>query len=89
MKTILSLIILITFPVLTFGQKASDNSEKKNEIITFNLLATQLETEDQNTSFVYTKSEVTNLSYKKSIDLISIKAYRKSLQIKVKEVRTC
>ena len=87
MKKLLILIVLVTLPVLTFGQNASNATEKQNEIITFNTL--QVEAEDQSTSIVYTKTEVTNLSYKKSNDLISIKAYRKSLQIRTKEVKSC
>lgn len=89
MKKILILIVLITLPVLTFGQNTSNDTVKQNEIITFNTLDTQVQAEDQSTSIALTKTEVTNLSYKKSNDLISIKAYRKSLQIKVKEVISC
>lgn len=88
MKKILILIALITLPVLTFGQNASNDTEKKNEIIALNTLTKVEQTAEINT-VVYTKTEVTNLSYKKSNDLISIKAYRKSLQIKVREVKSC
>ena len=87
MKKILILIGLITLPVLTFGQNASDDVVKQNEIITLNSL--QVQEEVASTTIALTKAEVTSLSYKKSNDLISIKAYRKSLQIKVKEIISC
>lgn len=35
------------------------------------------------------KSQLIELNQKKSNDLISIKAYRKSLQIKTKEIKLC
>ncbi|MEO5789626.1 MAG: hypothetical protein ACOH2D_14020 [Gelidibacter sp.] len=88
MKKILILIVLITLPVLTFGQNTSNDTEKQNVPITLNSL-TQSDAQDQSTSMALTKTEVTSLSYKKSNDLISIKAYRKSLQIKVKEIISC
>ena len=74
---------------MTFGQNASNDTEKQNEIITFETIATEVQNEEQITFISYTKTEVTNLSYKKSNDLISIKAYRKSLQIRTKEVKSC
>ncbi|MGC1632088.1 MAG: hypothetical protein WA749_08250 [Gelidibacter sp.] len=88
MKKIIILIVLITLPVLTFGQNTSNDTVKQNETTTLNSL-TKVEAQDQSTSIAITKTEVTSLSYKKSKDLISIKAYRKSLQIKVKEVISC
>ena len=89
MKKIFILIVLITLPVLTFSQNTSNDTVKQNEIITLNTLTTQVEALDQSTSIALTKAEVISLNYKKSYDLISIKAYRKSLQIKVKEVISC
>ena len=89
MKKVLILIALITLPVLTFGQNASNDTVKQNDIITIDMTTIQQETENQIASGTFTKTEVTNLSYKKSNDLISIKAYRKSLQIKTKEVKSC
>ena len=89
MKKVLILIALITLPVLTFGQNASNDTVKQNEIIVLKSLTSQVQTEVEIASGTYSKTEVTNISYKKSNDLISIKAYRKSLQIKVKEVKSC
>ncbi len=87
MKKVLILIALITLPVLTFGQNASDDTVKQND--TIENVSTTNETKNQTALSITAKAEVNDLSYKKSIELISIKAYRKSLQIKVKEIKTC
>jgi hypothetical protein len=87
MKKVLILIALITLPVLTFGQSATNDTAKQNDII--ETVSTATETENQTTLSTTARAEVNDLSYKKSIELISIKAYRKSLQIKVKEIKTC
>jgi hypothetical protein len=60
---------------------------KQND--TIENVSTTSETENKTTLSITAKAEVNDLSYKKSIELISIKAYRKSLQIKVKEIKTC
>lgn len=89
MKKTIILIALIALPVLTFGQDATNATVKQNEIITLDIQNIQEQTENQVVSGTFTKTDVTNLSYKKSNDLISIKAYRKSLQIKTREVKSC
>lgn len=87
MKKVLILIALITLPVLTFGQNASNDTAKQND--TIETVSTTAETANQTALSLSAKAAVNDLSYKKSIELISIKAYRKSLQIKVKEIKTC
>lgn len=87
MKKVLILIALITLPALTFGQNASNDTVKQND--TIENVSTTTETENQTALSTAARAEVNDLSYKKSIELISIKAYRKSLQIKVKEIKTC
>ncbi len=87
MKKVLILIALITLPVLTFGQNASNDIAKQNDII--ETVSTKTETVNQTPLSTAAKAEVNDLSYKKSNELISIKAYRKSLQIKVKEIKNC
>lgn len=87
MNKVLILIALITLPVLTFGQNAAVDTAKQNDIIENVSITT--ETENQTALSITAKAAVNDLSYKKSIELISIKAYRKSLQIKVKEIKTC
>lgn len=87
MKKVLILIALITLPVLTFGQNASNDTAKQND--TIETISTTTETVNQPALSTSAKAEVNDLNYKKSIELISIKAYRKSLQIKVKEIKNC
>ena len=87
MKKVLILIALITLPVLTFGQNASNDTAKQND--TIETISTTTETVNQTVLITSAKAEVNDLNYKKSIELISIKAYRKSLQIKVKEIKNC
>lgn len=88
MKKVLILIALITLPVLSFGQNASSDTAK--QIDTMTIETTNVEPAKTDVALsASSKAEVTNLNYKKSIELISIKAYRKSLQIKVKEIKNC
>ena len=88
MKKVLILIALITLPVLTYGQNASNDTVKQNDTLTIEQPVSQQN--DAKTELSSSaKAEVNDLSYKKSIELISIKAYRKSLQIKVKEIKIC
>ena len=87
MKKVLILIALIVLPVLTFGQNASNDTVKQND--TIETVSSTNITAKKTVLSTAAKAEVNDLSYKKSIELISIKAYRKSLQIKVKEIKTC
>jgi hypothetical protein len=89
MKNILIILSFIAFPILTFGQEAVEPRVKQSDTITLETFNMAQETENQIAVGTYSKNDVTYLSYKKSIELISIKAYRKSLQIKVKEVKIC
>lgn len=89
MKKVLILIALITLPVLSFGQNAANDTVKQNDTITVETITIQQKSENQIALSTTAKAELTDLSYKKSIELISIKAYRKSLQIKVKEIKNC
>lgn len=89
MKNIIIFLSFIVFPILTFGQDAPTEPVKQTDSITLEAFTVAQQTENQSTVGTYSKNEVTYLSYKKSIELISIKAYRKSLQIRVKEVKTC
>lgn len=89
MKKVLILIAMFALPILTFGQNASNDTVKQNDTITFESTTVQQKTEKEVALSASAKSEVNALNYKKSNDLISVKAYRKSLQIKVKEIKNC
>lgn len=88
MKKSLILILLIALPVITFGQSA-DDSLKQDVVINKEISLTTVADINAVALNFYSKSEIINISYKKSNDLISIKAYRRSLQIKTKEVKSC
>ena len=88
MKKFLILIVLIALPVITFGQSADDNL-KQDVVINKEVSLTTVADTNAMALNYYSKSEIINISYKKSNDLISIKAYRRSLQIKTKEVKSC
>ena len=89
MKKVLILIALITLPALTFGQNASSDIVKQNDSITVENISIEINSEIETAIIAYSKAEVNELNYKKSNELISVKAYRKSLQIKVKEIKNC
>lgn len=89
MKKLVFLIALIALPVLSFGQNTSKETVKLNDAIIIKAVTIQQITEDKAAFAILSRNEVTDLNYKKSIELISIKAFRKSLQIRTKEVKTC
>ena len=89
MKKVLILIVFIIFPLLVVGQTADSDADKKQDVIQ---IETNIDIKSLETKTVLSasaKEELNNLSYKKSNDLISIKAYKKSLQIKIKEIKNC
>ncbi|MBA6152214.1 hypothetical protein [Gelidibacter maritimus] len=89
MKKLIMLIALIVLPIVSFSQDMSKAQVKQNDIITIKAVTIEQIINSNTAIAIVTKNEVTNLSYKKSIELISIKAYRKSLQIRTKEVKIC
>lgn len=89
MKTILISIALISLPFFSIGQTTNSlNKDTPNTVVSEVKIQTPI-TEVKTVLKAETKSQILNLNYKKSIDLISIKAYRKSLQIKVKTIKMC
>lgn len=88
MKKVLILIAIIALPLITVGQTTSSDTGKQNDSITVRTIEA-LQTETKTVLSTTAKAEVNYLSYKKSNELISIKAYRKSLSIKVKEIKNC
>lgn len=90
MKTVLTILAITLLPILSFGQEA--NSENKNidsiETVIDKNNATEV-IKKETTAASAIKAQVIKINRKKSNEIISIKAYRKSLHIKVKEVRVC
>lgn len=86
MKKVCAIIVFLTVSALSFGQDATASAlgnERENE--------TKLEQPVAKKATLTTqmKAKALRINRKKSNDLISIKAYRKSLQIKVKTVKLC
>lgn len=86
----LVVVVLISFvSVLGFAQETAANSLVKVETVKENLTAKKITTSNESKLITQLKSPWIELNQKKSNDLISIKAYRKSLQIKIKEIKLC
>lgn len=89
MKKVLTLVLFITLPLLSMGQNETSSTKQDVEVTAEATPKTETTTEEQNSLSVEIKAQIMDLNYQKSNDLISIKAYRKSLQIKVKTIKNC
>ncbi|WP_323789240.1 hypothetical protein [Psychroserpens sp.] len=90
MKTVLTILAITLLPFLSIGQEANTDINNNNTIET--VIEKNTETQvikNETTAASAIKAQVIKINRKKSTDIISIKAYRKSLHIKVKEVRVC
>ena len=90
MKKVFTILAITLLPFLSLGQEANSDVKSTDTIKTVieNKSETQInKSETASTSAI--KAEVIKINRKKSSDIISIKAFRKSLHIKVKEVRVC
>lgn len=76
-------------PFLSIGQEANTNVKNSNTIETVIEKAETQTTKSETAEASAIKAQIIKINRKKSTDIISIKAYRKSLHIKVKEVRVC
>ncbi|WP_047548256.1 hypothetical protein [Psychroserpens sp. Hel_I_66] len=90
MKKVLIILAFTLLPFLSIGQET--NKVIKNNDTTETVIEKALETKDikeETVSSSSMKQQVLKLNKKKSTEIISIKAYRKSLQIKVKTIKLC
>jgi len=88
MKKVLTILAIVLLPILSFGQEA--NTEIKNNDTVETVIEKSEATQTiKETAAASIKAQVIKINRKKSNEIISIKAYRKSLNIKVKEVRVC
>ncbi|WP_047548259.1 hypothetical protein [Psychroserpens sp. Hel_I_66] len=88
MKKVLTILAITLLPILSMGQESSEIT-KSNTTIETVLENTIEDTKQETASTSAIKAQVLKLSRKKSTEIISIKAYRKSLQIKVKTIKLC
>ncbi|MEY8849775.1 hypothetical protein AB9K26_13230 [Psychroserpens sp. XS_ASV72] len=92
MKKVLTILVFVLVPVLSFAQentsdiKGNDNTA---ETVIENSIEVKETKNTTNNATSAVKAQVIKLNRKKSTEIISIKAYRKSLHIKVKEVVVC
>nr|WP_321221638.1 hypothetical protein [uncultured Psychroserpens sp.] len=90
MKKVLTILAFTLLPILSFGQVVNESNKNANttEIITEITVESQtIKVETAASSAM--KAKVLKINRKKSTEIISIKAYRKSLQIKLKTVKLC
>ncbi|MBR9844775.1 MAG: hypothetical protein GYB35_01065 [Algicola sp.] len=90
MKTILTILAITLLPFLSTGQESTTDVKNNDTVETVieNKVENQtIKSETAEASAI--KAQIIKINRKKSTDIISIKAYRKSLHIKVKEVRVC
>jgi len=91
MKTVLTILAITLLPFLSTAQEANTDIKNSDTIETVieNKNETQTTIKNETSVASEIKAQVIKINRKKSTDIISIKAYRKSLHIKVKEVRVC
>ncbi|MFK7833473.1 MAG: hypothetical protein AB8B52_09360 [Winogradskyella sp.] len=88
MKTALIFILFLTMSLTGFAQQEANVTADDNvEIVE---TSEEVKVEASNAAIsAEVKAKVLKLNRKKSNEIISIKAYRKSLQIKVKTIKLC
>ncbi len=89
MKTFLTIAALVLLPILSYGQEANTSVENNNTVETVIEKKNETQNVKETKSVSSIKAQVIKINRKKSNEIISIKAFRKSLHIKVKEVAVC
>ncbi|WP_299333691.1 hypothetical protein [uncultured Psychroserpens sp.] len=90
MKKVLTILAFTMLPLLSVGQDT--NVDIKNNDTVETVIEKTTETQNikkETTSNSAAKAQLLKINRKKSSEIISIKAYRKSLQIKVKTIKLC
>ncbi|OUR91558.1 hypothetical protein A9Q87_09630 [Flavobacteriales bacterium 34_180_T64] len=88
MKKVLIFILFIALPLVSVAQ----NTTSSKEVNATSISDVKKDTTDVKEKTVLrqsNKAQVIDLNYKKSFEIISIKAFRKSRHIKVKLVKMC
>ena len=91
MKKVLIIIVILTAPFLTEAQNNTSSTVTETGITVTTSTQEEIKTDisAQEAAEAKFRAKAKDLNYKKSNDIISVKAYRKSLQIKIKEVKIC
>ena len=91
MKKVLTILAFTLIPLISMGQDTNVDSKNKDNTVE-TVIEKTVETQKikkETTSNSRVKAQLLKINRKKSSDIISIKAYRKSLQIKVKTIKLC
>lgn len=86
MKKGLVILVFLTMSVAGFAQQ---NVVSNNETELVETIKSEKPEVKEASISAKAKAKVLRMNHKKSNEIISIKAYRKSLQIKVKDVKLC
>ena len=90
MKKVLIILVILTAPFLAAAQDTTSTVTEETITITAPVKEeVKTEVSTQNSTAATSRAKAKDMNYKKSNDIISVKAYRKSLQIKIKEVKLC
>lgn len=91
MKNLLIIAVLILMPTLGFAQSTVTTDDAIEQVAKEDVSKSTIDNQSAKETKLNNqlKSQLIELNQKKSNDIISIKAYRKSLQIKTKEVKLC
>ena len=90
MKKVLTILAFTLLPFLSTGQET--NEVIKNNDTEVTIIEKTIETQNakqETAASSAMRAQVLKINRKKSTEIISIKAYRKSLQIKVKTIKLC
>ncbi|MEM5566650.1 hypothetical protein WNY78_16125 [Psychroserpens sp. AS72] len=90
MKKVFTILAFTLLPLLSMGQVSNvdvNNDDTIETVIENTLESKNIKQEAAASSAM--KAKVLKINRKKSTEIISIKAYRKSLQIKVKTIKLC
>jgi hypothetical protein len=90
MKKTLAILAFTLLPLLSMGQDTNVDIKNNDTVETVIEKTTETQEVKTDTAASYAaKAQLLKINRKKSSDIISIKAYRKSLQIKVKTIKLC
>ena len=81
---VLFFVFLIPYSILSQENKNQDNSQNNPSVLVTTLLDKDIKPKKSTQGSYYLK-----INYKKSNDIISIKAYRKSLKDKLRRKKLC
>lgn len=88
MKKVLIIVVLSFLPIIGSAQSTASTDNDNTTETRVNKAESSTKSK-ASTLKAETRATLMHLNYKKSNELISIKAYRKSLQIKVKTIKMC